>query len=453
MQKAFVLDTNVLIHDPDSIFSFTDNKVILPMVVIEELDKIKSYRDNIGYNARVVARKLDELRRKGHLVEGVEINKGGLLKVIINNGDGEWPKTLDPHTHDNLIIKAAYDLKKTEKRVIFISKDLNARIKADVLGLEVMDYEKQKVNIGDFSKGWEEIKVKTSIVDKFYKDKRLSIDDIHDTLQDTKLYPNSFILLSDIADENKTAIARYNKKNNELLPLKYYQKSIWGIKALNLEQKFLFDLLLDPSVNVVSVIGQAGTGKTLIALAAGLKLTLDDNIYKRILVSRPIMPLGKDIGYLPGTKDEKLSAWMQPIFDNLYFILNQTGEIKVEGEVIPSKKRGASGISDYFIETGLIELTAVTYIRGRSIPQQYIIIDEAQNLTPHEVKTIISRVGLNSKIVLTGDPYQIDNPYLDTESNGLIYVAERFKGQEMAGHIILSKSERSPLASIAAELL
>lgn len=453
MQKAFVLDTNVLIHDPDAIFSFADNKVILPMVVIEELDRLKNYRDNVGYNARLVARKLDTLRKKGHLYEGVEINKGGLLKVLLTDGKGEWPEALDRRDADNLIIKAAYDLIKTEKKVIFISKDLNARIKADVIGLEVKDYEKQKVKIGDFSSGWETVKVKPGIVDKFYAEKKLNIPDIQEEIKGTQFFPNSYILLSDAADENKTAITRYNKKMNQLEPLRFYQKSVWGIKALNLEQKFLFDLLLDPGVNVVSVIGQAGTGKTLIALAAGLKQTLDDGVYKKILVSRPIMPLGRDIGYLPGTKDEKLTVWMQPIFDNLYFILNQTGDIKLEGETIHAKRRGAGGISDYLIEAGMIELTAVTYMRGRSIPQQYIIIDEAQNLTPHEVKTIISRVGTNSKIVLTGDPYQIDNPYLDTESNGLIYVAERFKGQEIAGHIMLSKSERSPLASLAAELL
>ncbi|MBU1077973.1 MAG: PhoH family protein [Spirochaetes bacterium] len=454
MQKTFILDTNVLIHDPESIFAFGDNKVVIPMTVIEELDKVKQFRDNVGYNTRQVTRKIDELRKQGSLYDGVPINEGGIFKVIRINGQGEWPEGLDRNKKDNVIIQTAYNLLKTEKKVIFISKDLNARIKSDVLGIETMDYEKQKVKIVDFTRGWEEILVKSKVVDKFYKDKKISVSEIDSKEQESVFYPNCFVLLRDVADKNKTGIGKYDHIKKEILPLKHFKQDVWGIKALNLEQKFLFDLLLDPKISLVTIIGQAGTGKTLLALAAGLKQTLDDGLYKKILVSRPIMPLGKDIGYLPGTKDEKLSVWMQPIFDNLYFILNQTkGGVHLDGEEIRSKKRGAGGIVDYFIDTEVIEMAAVTYIRGRSIPEQYIIIDEAQNLTPHEVKTIISRVGNNTKIVLTGDPYQIDNPYLDAESNGLIYVAERFKGNELAGHIILSKSERSPLAALAADLL
>lgn len=453
MQKTFILDTNVLIHDPDAIYAFADNKVVIPMTVIEELDKVKTFRDNIGYNTRQVTRKIDELRKKGSLYDGVKINSGGLFKVIRINGKGEWPDGLDHNKRDNVIIQTAYNLLKTEKKVIFISKDLNARIKADVLGIETQDYEKQKVKIVDFKKGWEELPIETKLIDDFYKKKSLPVKEIEKALDGTELYPNCYLLLRDVADEHKTALAKYDHIDKEIKPLQHFKKDVWGIKALNLEQKYLFDLLLDPKVNCVTIIGQAGTGKTLLALAAGLKQTLDDGIYKKILVSRPIMPLGKDIGYLPGSKDEKLSVWMQPIFDNLYFILNQTKGVHIEGEEISSKKRGAGGITDYFVDTGIIELAAVTYIRGRSIPQQYIIIDEAQNLTPHEVKTIISRVGNNTKIVLTGDPYQIDNPYLDAESNGLIYVAESFRGNELAGHIVLSKSERSPLAALAADLL
>ncbi len=453
MQKTFILDTNVLIHDPESIFAFKDNKVVIPMTVIEELDKVKRIRDNVGYNTRQVTRKIDELRKKGSLCNGVPINEGGLFKVLRINGKGEWPDGLDRNKKDNIIIQTAFNLLKAEKKVIFVSKDLNARIKADVLGIETQDYEKQKVKIVDFKKGWEEVKVPSDIIDKFYKQNKLDITDIEEAIKKTSLYPNCYILLKDIADDNKTGIAKYNHINKEILPLKHFKKDVWGIKALNLEQKFLFDLLLDTKINLVTIIGQAGTGKTLLALASGLKQTLDDALYKKILVSRPIMPLGKDIGYLPGTKDEKLSVWMQPIFDNLYFILNKSKGVHIEGGELRSKKRGAGGVVDYFIDTEIIELAAVTYIRGRSIPQQYIIIDEAQNLTPHEIKTIISRVGDNSKIVLTGDAFQIDNPYLDAESNGLIYAAERFKGQELAGHIVLSKSERSPLAALAADLL
>ncbi len=452
MKKIFVLDTNVLIHDPDAIFSFDDNTVILPIVTIEELDKLKKFRDEVGHNARLAARNIDKLRQKGKLNEGVEINKNGLFKIVISDNSKNWPDILKTSINDNIIIKTAYTLLGESKSpVIFVSKDLNARIKASVLGLQVADYNKQKVKMEGFEKGWIEIPVAPEVINKFYKDKNVAIDELK---TDLKFYPNCYVLLKSSADEKNTAIGKYNYKMNRIEELHYYSNNVWGIKALNLEQKFVFDALLDPAINLVTLVGQAGTGKTLLALAAGLKQTLDDNLYKKLLVSRPIVPLGKDIGFLPGSKDEKLSVWMQPIFDNLYFILNQSnGNVSIDNDMYKRKKQGSAGIADYFIETGVIELAAVTYIRGRTIPQQYIIIDEAQNLTPHEVKTIISRVGIESKIILTGDPFQIDNPYLDTESNGLIYVAEKFKGQEIAAHIILSRSERSPLASLAADLL
>jgi PhoH-like ATPase len=452
MQKAFVLDTNVLVHDSESVFQFADNKVIIPMSVIEELDDIKKYRDHIGYNARRAARNIDELRKKGNLLTGVEINEKGLLKVIPEKAGGEWPAGLNKHKKDNLIIKVACDLSETEKKVIFVSKDLNARIKADVLGIEVQNYEKEKVEFKAFAKGWVELSLEPGLIDKFYKEKKLNLDEIKAS-SDLQLFPNCYFLLKDSASQNKSAIGKYAHKSGEILPLKYDLKPVWGINALNLEQRFVFDLLLDPSVNLVVLVGSAGTGKTLLSIAAGLKQVIEDHLYKKILVSRPIVPLGKDIGYLPGSKDEKLGLWMQPIFDNLYFIINRLNNTKINIDDNKSRKHGAAGTIDHLMETELLELAAVTYIRGRTIPEQYIIIDEAQNLTPHEVKTIISRVGENSKIILTGDPFQIDNPYLDTESNGLIYVAEQFKNQEIAAHIVLSRSERSPLASLAAELL
>jgi PhoH-like ATPase len=448
MQKTFVLDTSVLIHDSDAMFVFADNKVVIPMTVIEELDNLKKYRDDVGFSARKAIRNLDLLRKKNNLFKGVEINNGGILMVIPEKNSGDWPPGLDKNKKDNLIIKVAYDLLKSEKKVIFVSKDLNARIKADVLGIEAQDYEKEKVKIDQFEKGWFDVKVNDKIINEFYKDGKISIEKLK---IDFTPFPNSYFLLKSETDENKSAIGKYDEKLNEIKPLKYDLKPVWGISALNLEQRFAFDLLLDPDINLVCLLGPAGTGKTLLAIAAGLKLSLDLKIYKKLLVSRPIVPLGKDIGYLPGSKEEKLSVWMQPIYDNLYFILNRTNYATPNEQ--KSRRYGSLSVVDYFIETGFLELAAVTYIRGRSIPDQYIIIDEAQNLTPHEMKTIISRVGHNSKIVLAGDPFQIDNPYLDSESNGLVYVAQKFKGQKIAGYIMLSKTERSPLASLAAEIL
>ena len=336
------------------------------------------------------------------------------------------------------------ETEKTWKDVVFVSKDLNCRIKGSSLGIEVQDFESDKVNMSSLYTGWGEILVNPQLIVDFYAGKTVTFEMLKED-DISLLSDNCFVMLKDETNFSKTALGRVNTRMKEIKPLTYQGDEIWGITALNVEQRYAFDLLLDPSISLVTLLGGAGTGKTLLALAAGLLQTMDLNTYKKILIARPIVTLGKDIGFLPGHVDEKLGVWMQPIFDNLAFIMSRTVEGGTYKETAEKMK--------YFTDSGLIEMQAVTYIRGRSIPDQYIIIDEAQNLTPHEVKTIISRVGRNSKIILTGDPYQIDNPYLDAESNGLAYVVERFKGQELFGHVALMKSERSPLASLAADLL
>ena len=255
----------------------------------------------------------------------------------------------------------------------------------------------------------------------------------------------SFCSLKSDIHEGKTALGTYKDSLKEAQSLWFKDPEAWGIKALNREQHFALNLLLNDRIPMVTLVGSAGTGKTLLALAAGLVKALDEKKYRRVLVSRPIVPLGKDIGYLPGTKDEKLMNWMQPIFDNLEFILDK-GHLQSDTEEVDDKVQ-------YLLDSHKLEMEALTYIRGRSIPKQFMIVDEAQNLTPHEIKTIVSRAGVGTKIMLTGDPYQIDNPYLDASSNGIVYLAERFKGNELFGHITLSKSERSPLAALAAKTL
>lgn len=436
MKKQFVLDTNVLLHTPDCIYSFMDNEVVLPIEVIEELDRFKRHADERGRNARQVIRSLDNLRMKGRLGEGVPLENGGTLKIFIYKDLQDTIEGLATDIVDNRIIWTAYYLKKNgNKKVIFVSKDINARIKADALGLEVMDFEKQKINFDEIYSGWQGITLPSKTIDSFYEEKELPLH------PGWELYPNQFIRLEDETNPKHTALGKYIAATEKIVPLFHKNSQPWGIQARNMEQHFAVELLLCDDIQLVTLLGSAGTGKTLLALATGITKVVEERVYTKLLVSRPIIPFGRDIGYLPGDKEEKMKNWMQPIFDNLHFLAGLHGD---DGD----------GTLEYFLQGGkMIELEALTYIRGRSIPRQYIIIDEAQNLTPHEIKTIISRAGEGTKMVLTGDPYQIDSPYLDANSNGLSYAVERLKGNKIFGHITLSRSERSKLASVAAKVL
>ncbi|MFH1673700.1 MAG: PhoH family protein [Pseudomonadota bacterium] len=436
MKKQFVLDTNVLLHTSDCIHSFGDNEVILPIEVIEELDNFKRSADEKGRNARQVIRSLDRLRTKGKLGEGVPLENGGTLRIVIHEDLRRNMEGLSSDIVDNRIIWTAYYFKKNgNKRVIFVSKDINARIKADALGLEVMDFEKQKINFDEVYSGWYSIQLPSKEIDRFYESRVLP------TRSEWELHHNQFVRLEDETNPKHSALGKYLAPMEKIVPLFHQKSRPWGIQARNMEQHFAIELLLCDDIQLVTLLGSAGTGKTLLALACGITKVVEERIYAKLLVSRPIIPFGRDIGYLPGDKEEKMKNWMQPIFDNLHFLADSHGE-------------NSGGTVDYLLQgKKLLELEALTYIRGRSIPRQYIIVDEAQNLTPHEIKTIISRAGEGTKMVLTGDPYQIDSPYLDSSSNGLSYAVERMKGQKMFGHITLSHSERSELASVAAKIL
>jgi len=438
MKKYFVLDTNVLLHNAAAIQSFADNYVVLPMTVIEELDRFKSHSNELGRNARQVVRRLDALRAKGKLGRGVEMDNGGVL-VIKTETDLAGVPGMDMGVPDNRILAVAHDLHEQGKKVIFVSKDINARLKADALGLGVMDFEKQKVNFDELYTGNRELTVPGELIDRFYAERRL------DGVEGFDFLPNEFVHMIDEKDAKHTALARVTP-DGVLVPLNPNVDTVWHVRSRSKEQRMALELLMDPEVELVTLVGQAGTGKTLLAVAAGLESVIGMNRYERMLVSRPIIPMGKDIGYMPGGKDEKLANWMQPIFDNLTYLLTH-GKGEDDGDGSVRKK------IDKLIHDNVLELEALTYIRGRSIPRQYVIIDEAQNLTPHEVKTIISRSGEGTKMVLTGDPYQIDNPYLDSSSNGLTYTVERLKEQGLHGHVTLRKSERSSLAAAAAEFL
>lgn len=439
--KFFILDTNVLLHNPAALYAFSDNTVIIPITVIEELDNFKGFSDKKGKHARQILREIDHISRKGALAEGAKLKNGGKLKIVLNSEPHDFPLELDKK--DNKILSIAYDLQKKGTEVFFISKDVNARIKALSLGIKANDYEKQKVEYSSLYKGWRELEIPEEELALFYEKQQLEITG-------TLFNDNEYIALkcSKSKDENP-ALGRYDASKKAIVPIKQHYDAM-GIKPVNLEQQFAFDLLLNDSISLATLIGQAGTGKTLIALACGLQKIIGKKpVYEKLLVARPIMPLGKDIGYLPGTKDQKLNYWMQPIFDNLAFIMQKDPQ----EDLLDQRHSKSKDKIDYLLDSGLMEIEAITYIRGRSIPNQIIIIDEAQNLTPHEVKTIISRVGEGTKIILTGDPEQIDNPYLDANSNGLSYTADKLKNHAITGHILLSKSERSPLASLAAESL
>lgn len=440
MNKNFVLDTNVLIHNPQAIYSFGDNTVVIPITVIEELDNFKSAADKKGMHARQVLREIDALIKKGALKKGAKMRNGGTLRIAVDFKDAGNVPNLEANTQDNKILAVAWSLQEKNELVFFVSKDVNARIKAEALGIKSADYEKQKVEYTALYKGWKDITVSIDEINEIYENGKID-------LKGYTFCSNEHALIKADGDPKKSAICKYDEMEHCLKPLKK-EYNVLGIHPLNMEQRFAFDLLLNDKVQLVTLVGQAGTGKTLIALACALsKIIEKKQVYEKLLVARPIIPMGKDIGYLPGNKNAKLNYWMQPIFDNLDFIMKKS--ISSESVDLPTSSLTVKSL----VERDILEIEALTYIRGRSIPNQFLIVDEAQNLTPHEVKTIISRAGEGTKIVLTGDPEQIDNPYLDANSNGLTYTVERLKEHGLVGHVFLSKSERSPLASLAVEHL
>ena len=455
--KTFVLDTNVLLHSASSMECFKDNDVVIPMAVIEELDKFKKKSDELGRNARRVIRHLDRLREecpgccgdpdKGLPLSRINADAAGRLFVLsagaLDDGNSEeadrvFDNDLLLDSPDNRILRVACFLRNLGRQVVFISKDINLRLKADALGLKVMDFEREKVKNFDRYTGFREENATRRLIDQAYENREL------DSEKFPALLTNEFIRLTAEDDERKKIILRKHADGKLIMPPHKVEK-VWNLAPRNKEQKMALDLLLDPEIKLVTLTGGAGTGKTLLALAAALQLTLNEELFDKILVSRPIIPLGNDIGFLPGSKESKLASWMQPIFDNLDFLLGGEAERKPKS----SSRYSIEGL----MNSHKLDLEALTYIRGRSIPRQFIIIDEAQNLTPHEVKTIISRCGSDSKMVLTGDPAQIDNPYLDASGNGLSYTVDRLKGEAVFGHITLRKSERSDLAALAAKKL
>jgi PhoH-like ATPase len=435
--KIFVLDTNVLLHDPQAIYKFQDNLVVIPMTVLEELDTFKKGQNENSRNSRQFSRYLDDLRCQGDISKGVELDRGGYLKIDMESKTNT--EVLKDNKADNRILASAcaHKEKNSGKKVVLISKDINMRIKANALGIEAEDYESDKVKFEEMYSGVLVHEVDSDIIDAMYTNREISVKNIEDL---PELYPNQYVFLK-CAFPKQKGIGRYDAEKEALIPLiTDKNKEIWGIHPKNREQAIAIDLLLDDDIKLVSLVGKAGTGKTLLAVATGLLKSIGEQRYKKLIVSRPVYPLGKDIGFLPGDINEKLDPYMKPIIDNIEFLIGG--------------KEGCSkaSIKELF-DQEFVSVEPLTYIRGRSIPKQFLIVDEAQNLTPHEIKTIISRAGEGTKIVLTGDCYQIDNPYVDACSNGLSHVVENMKDQKIAGHITLIKGERSELAEVASNVL
>ena len=439
-KKSFLLDTSVYLTDANSIYSYGFNDIIIPLKVLEEIDKHKKRQDGVGANARRIIRIFDGLRERGNLNKGVRIRKGKGMAYAKTFDPADLPLSFDPMDPDNQIIGTALTEIKSNasRKLVVVSRDINMRVKCDAVGLNSDDYAIHQAIKGRdrLYTGLSTHLVDEQVIDRFYEGK----ESITIEKPDGTFCLNQFIMLVSNSNEKKTALARFQGYANPLKKMVNYRNGIWGVKARNKEQVFALELLMDPDIPIVSLIGKAGSGKTLLAVAAGLEQVMEQNSkeagYKRLIISRPIQPMGRDLGFLPGTLEEKMAPWLAPIQDNLQFLMGSD-----------------KATLNMYVENGTIEVEALTYIRGRSIANAYIIIDEAQNLTVHEMKTILTRVGEGTKIILTGDIEQIDNVYVDETTNGLTYAIERLKAYSLTGHVTLKQGERSKVADLAAKTL
>jgi len=435
MTKTLILDTNVYLTEVKSLFSFGKNNIAVPSIVLDEIDRHKHRQDMAGLNARGTNRALDQLRVKGSLMVGVPLGRGRGRLFVAQYDPRYMPAGMDVNDSDNKIIAVAIRLKMEGHDIVVVSRDLNMRVKCDSFGIPTFDYQPQQAvaSVDKMFDGADEIMVADETVEDFYSDIDVLLPE-----QKKKLYPNQYLVLKSESDEKKSAICRFKDHNTPLKKV-YTYNDIWGLSANNKEQKYAMDLLFDPNIQIISLTGQAGTGKTLIAAACGLEQVLHNSKsqggYDKLIITRPVQPMGRDIGFLPGTIEEKMMPWIAPIRDNLEFLFGDKTALHMQ------------------MEQGVIEIEAMTYIRGRSISNAFMIVDEAQNLTAHELKTIITRVGHGTKLVLTGDIQQIDNSYVDAVSNGLTHAVEKFKEYNISGHVTFYKGERSKLATLAAEIL
>ena len=442
-KKTYMLDTNILLVSPYALYAFDEHDVCITDATLEELDKHKTDPGETGVNAREAIRQLDAFRNRGDLIKGVRIREGGgMFRVEINHVNTVLPASWDVNKGDNRILRVCKALKEEKKSVILVSNDINMRVKAALLEVPAEEFRTDRsASIDEQYKGRDEIVCKAGAIDKFYRSHSLTVNDL---LLKQDLYINQFLLLSDEAKPNQTALAKFDGK--KIVPLLYGNGyAPWGLTPKNVGQKFAIEALMAPPDEIPLVIlkGSAGCGKTILALAAGLEQTLgeDSAIYKKILVVRPNVKMDEDIGYLKGTEREKIDPLIRPIYDNLETLIN----IKNKGK---KDEEESANYSDYLFDRGYIDAQALAYMRGRSVTNTWLILDEMQNASPTQAFSIVSRAGANTKAILCGDPEQIDNPRLDSRTNGLSFTAERMKGSPLCAQVTLSASEsvRSPLA-------
>ncbi|OHD05123.1 MAG: phosphate starvation-inducible protein PhoH [Spirochaetes bacterium GWD1_27_9] len=438
--KNFVIDTNVILHDSNCIYNFENNNVLIPIVVLEEIDKFKKGDDLKNFQAREFIRRIDELYSDISFTEGARLGEGrGILKIAVGNDNSEIVKSyFMENIIDHRILAYAYNLIHKDKleNVIIVTKDINLRMKAKAVGVPAEDYKTGTIkNIDELYTGRRFLEnVNINLIEKLYNPPfEININEF--LIPENEVYPNEYFVLK---SDKSSVLVKYDPFTKKIIRI---DKPIaYGIKPKNAEQTFAMNALLDNNIPIVTLSGKAGTGKTLLALSCALERRSD---YKQIYLARPVIPLGnKDIGYLPGDIKSKIDPYMQPLWDNLKVIKNQFNE----------NDHNFTKVNEMLDQKKLV-IEPLAYIRGRSLERIFFIVDEAQNLTPHEIKTIITRVGEKTKIVFTGDPYQIDTPYLDSKSNGLSYLIEKFKGQKIYASINLEKGERSELAELASNLL
>lgn len=430
----YVLDLSVLLYDPQAIMAYPASEVVLPIEVVEKLDEFKNDMSDVGHNARQIVKLLDGLRSKGRFSEGIQLDNGSKFRIILKNyADGMSQYGLRDAKASSQVLAVMQNLIRQGHKVVLVTMETSLRVKANALGLDVIAYDGETKKETDLFVGVRRMEVSPHDYSQIMKKNSFQIEG--------EYMPYEGLVAINQEDKEQTLTAIYDPKRKSFIRVQY-DRGIWGIQPRNPEQHLALDILLNPDINIVTLVGKAGTGKTLLALAVGLQMMLVENKYTRMLVSRPIFPMGRDLGYLPGDVQDKLAPWMQPIFDNLELLLGST-----------QSGKGTTKGHRELLDQGLLVIEPLTYIRGRSIPYQYMIVDEAQNLTPHEIKTIITRAGYGTKLIITGDPYQIDNPYVNLYTNGLSYIVERFKKYPIAGHITLVRGERSPLAELAANVL
>ena len=432
--KKVILDTSVILHESGAVRRFKNHDVYIPFCVIEEMDRFKHDIGEKGRNAREFSRFMDFLRvQQGSLIHGVKISGGTRLFVSMDFNLKTLPAEMNEKLSDNRILSLALLLKNKFQNspVELITKDINLRIKADILNISSKDFEQEKgLQFTDLYTGAVKIESSDKDLESFRSNKYLKYQ------AGNKLYPNQYVIMK---SENDHQLGRFSADEKKIVQLIQPENPVWGIVPRNIEQSMAFDSLLNEQISLVSLLGKAGTGKTLLAMAAGLHKTLEENKYQRLLVSRPVFPMGKDIGYLPGDISQKLDPWMRPIYDSMEFLMGL-------GKKPPQLTRE-------MMSQGVVQIEPLAYIRGRSLPGQFLIVDEAQNLTPHEVKTIITRAGAGAKVILTGDCSQIDNPYVDSSSSGFTFAVEKLKNTKLCSHVTLHQGERSALAELAANIL